>query len=73
MLELRPQLQKMLTGSGVKVGPVKNVGQATEDKNIGVPSKNLKSSAMTAGGAGVWRPLLAAVLAVVLAPFMLAA
>lgn len=64
MLELRPQLQKMLTGSGVKVGPINNVGQPTESKNVGVPSKGMTSAAGQ-GSAGGWRSKLA-VLAVAL-------
>jgi hypothetical protein len=72
MLELRPQLQQMLTGSGVKVGPINNVGQVTEHKNVGVPSKGLTSSAGAAYTCG-WRGLLSALAAVVLAPLLLAA
>jgi hypothetical protein len=45
MLELRPQLQKLLGGSGVAVGAPQNKGRQTTDKNVGVPSKNLKSGA----------------------------
>jgi hypothetical protein len=72
MLELRPQLQKMLAGSGAKVGPINNVGKKTEDKNVRVPSKNLRSAA-GAAVAGGWRAVLAACAAVVLAPVLLAA
>ena len=68
MLELRPQLQQLLTGSGVKVGNPMNVGQQTEDKNVGVPSKMLKSSAGSLKNATMWGTLLAAVAAVLLAP-----
>lgn len=73
MLELRPQLQQLLTGSGVKVGPINNVGQRTENKNVGVPSKTLSSSAGAAAFTGGWRALLSAFAAVVLAPLLLAA
>ena len=72
MLELRPQLTQMLTGSGVKVGPARNVGQPTEDKNVGVPSKSLSSSA-GARLTGGWRSAVAAVAAAVLAHVLLAA
>lgn len=72
MLELRPQLQQLLTSSGVKVGPINNVGQRTENKNVGVPSKTLSSSAGAAFTGG-WRALLSAFAAVVLATLLLAA
>ena len=45
ILQLRPQQQKMLGGSGVAVGAPQNKGRQTSDKNVGVPSKNLRSSA----------------------------
>jgi hypothetical protein len=72
MLELRPQLQQLLTGSGVKVGAASNVGQKTQDKNVGAPSKTLKSDARGAA-TGVWSTLLTGVAAALLAPFVLAA
>lgn len=72
MLELRPQLEKMLAGSGAKVGPINNVGTRTDGKNVGVPSKNYRSAA-GAAMAGGWRAVLAACAAVLLAPVLLAA
>jgi hypothetical protein len=72
MLELRPQLQKMLAGSGAEVGSINNVGKKTEDKNVGVPSKHLKSAA-GAAVAAAWRAVMAACAAAVLAPVLLAA
>ena len=72
MLELQPQLKQLLGGSAVKVAPASNVGKRTEEKNIGVPSKSLRSSA---GGAscGGWRSAVAAFAAVVLAHVVLGA
>jgi hypothetical protein len=72
MLELRPQLQKMLTGSGVKVGPINNVGQRTEGKNVGVPSKSMTSAAGE-GRAGGWRSKLAVLVVALVAHVVLAA
>lgn len=65
MLELKPQLQQLLQGSGVKVGNPENVGRKTEDKNVGVPSKNLKSAAGCASS-GVLTPVVFALLVALL-------
>jgi hypothetical protein len=72
MLELQPQLKQLLGGSAVKVAPASNVGKRTEAKNIGVPSKNLRSSA---GGAscGGWRSAVAAFAAAVFAHVVIGA
>jgi len=67
MLELRPQLQQLLTGSGVKVGSAQNVGQKTEDKNMGVPSSRMTKSAASAAASRTWPAILAAAAAAVLA------
>lgn len=71
MLELRPQLQKLLAGSGVKVGPVNNVGQRTEGKNVGVPSKSMTSAAGE-GLAGGWKSKLAVLVVTLVAHVVLA-
>lgn len=65
MLELRPQLQQLLTGSGAKVGPAQNIGQKTEDKNMGVPSSRMTSAAGAASR--TWLVMLAAAAAAMLA------
>lgn len=75
MLELRPQLQKMLAGSGAKVGPINNVGQQTEDRKVGVrapPKDSKQKSAAGAALVGGWKSVLAAGVALLMAPALLA-
>jgi hypothetical protein len=69
ILALRPQLQQLLAGSGVTVGTPVNVGRATSDKNVGVPSKGLTSAA----GASVSLARMLAAAAAVAAAVMAAA
>eukprot|EP00878_Enallax_costatus_P000930 GHUV01001060.1.p1 GENE.GHUV01001060.1~~GHUV01001060.1.p1 ORF type:complete len:719 (+),score=173.97 GHUV01001060.1:262-2418(+) len=53
MLELKPQLQQLVAGSGVVISEARNVGTATPDKDIG--KKPLQSSS---GQVAIWSGLL---------------
>lgn len=46
MLELKPQLQELVAGSGAVVSNATNVGTAASDKNIGNPKKNPPQSSV---------------------------
>lgn len=52
MLELKPQLQQLVEGTGATVGDGNNVGTATSNKNVGNPDKRVPTSAAGVTGVG---------------------
>lgn len=49
MLQLRPQLTKLLAGTGVAVATPRNIGSATHDANLGHPDYEAPSAGARSG------------------------